>query len=67
MDGNIIVEEVLASCYAFPDHHMAHLAMMPIRWFLEMMNGIFVADFDSGYIKILQNIGRWVLSHNLMF
>ena len=32
-EGNIMVEEVLASCYAFTDHTLAHIGMAPIRGF----------------------------------
>ena len=67
MDGNIMVDGVLASCYAFSDHHMAHLSMTPFQWFPEIMNGIFGVDFDSGYIKLLENVGTWILPKDLMF
>ena len=32
--GNIIVENILASCYAdFENHKLVHLAFAPLRWF----------------------------------
>ena len=37
MEGNIIVEEVLASCYAFGNHDFAHVGVTPIRWFKRIM------------------------------
>ena len=32
MEGNIIVDGVLASCYASFDHDLAHIAMAPMQW-----------------------------------
>ena len=29
-DGNIVVDQILASCYASFDHDLAHLMMMPM-------------------------------------
>ena len=31
MEGNIIVDGVLASCYASVDHDLGHIAMVPMR------------------------------------
>ena len=33
MEGNIVVDGVLASCYAFADHDLAHIGITPMRWF----------------------------------
>ena len=33
-DGNIVVGGILASCYASFDHDLAHLAMVPMQWYL---------------------------------
>ena len=30
-DGNIVVDGVLASCYASVDHDLVHIAMAPIE------------------------------------
>ena len=30
MNGNMMVDRVLASCYAFFDHDLAHITMTPI-------------------------------------
>ena len=47
IDGNIVVDEVLASCYAFSDQNLAHIATIPLRWFPEIMNWIFAVDNES--------------------
>ena len=41
MDSNIIVDGILASCYAFTNHDLAHIGMTPLRWFPEMIKWIF--------------------------
>ena len=66
MEGNIVVDGVLASCYASSDHHAAHIGMTPIRWFPEIMNWIFGVDsgVDNGYLgyaKSGNSLRRWVL------
>ena len=38
MGGNIVVDGVLASCYALSDHDLVHIVMTPMRWFPAMMN-----------------------------
>ena len=32
MEGSIITDEVLASCYAFGDHNLAHISITPMMW-----------------------------------
>ena len=39
--GNIIVDGVLASCYAYFDHDMAHFMVTPMQWFPEILQCIF--------------------------
>ena len=55
-EGNIMVDGVLASCYASADHDLAHLSMAPLRWFPEMTNWMFGQDgvFPS-YVKIVKD------------
>ena len=63
-EGNIIVDEVLGSCYAsIGDHHLAHLAMAPIRWFPDFIQMIFGEDDGiSAFIRINEEMGIWMLS-----
>ena len=59
MEGNIIVDRVLASCYASSDHHLAHLVMAPIRWFPEMIQWVFGEDDGStAYVNILKGLKK---------
>ena len=41
MEGNIMVDEILASCYASVDHNLAHFWMTPLRLFLWMLEKIY--------------------------
>ena len=62
MNGNIMVDGVLASCYAFFDHDLAHITMAPIRWFPEMMQWIF--GEQNGIIlfaKTAEDMARWIM------
>ena len=67
-EGNLMVDGVLASCYAsFPDHDMAHFTMAPMRWFPELMHWIFGEDNDSPvYVKIKEYIGRSMSSNMII-
>ena len=43
-EGNILVNGVLASCYAFTHHDLGHIGMTSIRWFPEIVQWIFGND-----------------------
>ena len=63
MEGTIIVDEVLASCYASFDHHLAHIAMTPICWFPGVMEWIFGWDTSNGspaYVNMIKDFGKLV-------
>ena len=72
MEGNIVVDGVLASCYAFSDHDLAHLGMTPMRWFPGMMNWIFGSTKETpGYVSFAEDLGKdnstlsnYVLNHD---
>ena len=56
-----MVDGVLASCYVFDDHDLAHLLMTPIRWFPKILplllgnnNGM------HGFIGIAEDVGTWM-------
>ncbi|XP_051985003.1 tiggy-winkle hedgehog protein-like [Xyrauchen texanus] len=72
--GNIIVDEVLASCYAvFENHTWAHWAFAPVRLCHELMTWIFPAhdsnvtfqeDGIHWYSNMLFHIGSWLLDRD---
>ena len=61
MDGNIIIDGVLASCYPSADHDMAHIAMAPMRWYPEVVEMIFGEHNGfSAYANINEELGKLV-------
>ena len=65
MDGNIVVDGLLASWYAMTDHDSAHLAMTLIRWFPKTTAWIFgESDSSSAFVNIIEYLGKLVAPHN---
>ena len=51
MEGNIVVDGVLASCYAIVDHYIAQTVMKPIQWYPDVIELVFGNDHGvSAYI-----------------
>ena len=69
MEGTIMVNNVLASCYAHsPDHDLAHFGMTPLRWFPDIMQWIFGEDIEFPvYVTIAADLGNWVWSQSAIF
>ena len=68
MEGNIIVDGVLASCYPSIDHDLIHFGMTPIQWFPWMIQWIFGNDNGvQAYITILGHVGRPILPHGIIY
>ena len=66
MEGRILVDDILTSCYASVHHDLAHIGMMSIQWFPEFIEWIFGEMNGSvPYIKINENLGRWVLPYKV--
>ena len=64
MEGNLVADGVLASCYAFSDHDLAHIGMMPMRWFPDIAKWIFGNDDGSqGYVNVAEVLGNWMLPY----
>ena len=55
MEGKIVVDGVLASCYAYTHHDLAHIGVTPMRWFPEIVQWIFGEEHGkSTYTSVLQ-------------
>ena len=69
MEGNIMVDGILASCYAsFPDHDLAHIGVTPVRLMPEIVQMIFGEDYDLPvYLKVTVDFVRWVLPPVLLY
>ena len=67
-EGNIVVDGVLASCYASFEHDLAHIVMKPVQWFPKIMKWLFGKDNGcSDYADIAKYLGRMVLPHGSTF
>ena len=61
MEGNIIVNGVLASCYATVDHDVAHVGVIPIRWFPRIMDFIFGENNGFSIFAITaEDMAQWM-------
>ena len=62
MDGNIVVDGVLASCHASSDHDMAQLGTVPLQWFPEITLMLLGEDAVSpSLVSIEEELKRWML------
>ena len=66
MEGNIVVDGVLASCYAFPDHHLAQIGLTPFHLFPKLIKWLFGDDTGSPvFVEIVKYIGEVMLPFSL--
>ena len=57
INGNIMVDGVLASCYPSADHDLVHFVITPLRWFPELTEWIFGEDNGLQiYVEITTNL-----------
>ena len=62
VEGNIVVDGVLASCYASTDHDLGHFGMKPVHWFPDIVEIIFGDDIESSaYANIIASGGKYLL------
>ena len=68
MEGNIVVDGVLASSYSSIDHDLAHLGMAPLQWILEIVVWVFGNDRNiPGFVMLAKDFSRWVLLYGIMY
>ena len=68
MQGNIVVDGVLASCYASADHNLPHMTMLPLRCYPEVMEWLFgMEDGFSGFLKIAEILGNYVTPYHSLY
>ena len=66
MEGNIIVDGVLTSCYGIVDHDIVKIVMKPIQWYPGVIELVF--GDENGipvFLSIAQKFGRWILPHSV--
>ena len=57
IEGNMMVDGVLASCYAFTDHDLAHIVMTPIQWYPQTIQWIF--GDDGGFSAFIRTTNSY--------
>ena len=68
MQGKIIVDGVLVSCYADVSHDVAHFTMTPMHWFPEIIEWISGRDNGfSTFIYMTRQLGILAMPHGQMF
>ena len=68
MEGTIIVDGVLASCYPSADHDVAHFGMTPMRWFPGMAGWMLgVHDGTQVYAKTCEQIAQWMFPQGFLY
>ena len=57
MEDNIVVDGILASCYAVHDHDMAHFAVTPIALVPGLIETVFNVHHESpDYAKLVDDV-----------
>ena len=63
-----MVDGVLTSCYGSFDHDLAHITMMPMQWFRQIIKWIFGDDNENSvYVKIDQLFGEFTLPNSQFY
>ena len=68
LEGNIIVDGILASCYAdISDHDLAHLSMIPVRKFSAVVEWIFGDDIGLPiFVNTAIELGTYLLPIHIL-
>ena len=62
VEGNIMIDGILASCYTVVDHDLGQIVMKPVQQYFDIMEFVFGNENGvSAYVSVAQNLGRWVL------
>ena len=62
MEGNLVVDGVLASCYASCHHDLVQIVADAIQWFPEVIKWIFGDDNGSlAFVDVVVHLANWLL------
>ena len=62
MEGNIVVDGVLVSCYGIVEHDLLQIVMKPIQWYPNVLE-LVLGDENgvSVYVNVAKTVGIWLL------
>ena len=64
LDGNIVVDGILASCYASLIHDLSHISFKPMQWFPNIIQQIFGEDDEApAFMKTAKEIKKWFMPY----
>ena len=67
-EGNILVDGVLASCYASVNHDLTHVGMTPVGWFPEIVKWIFNEDDGfSAFVRTTKQVCKSILPYGQLW
>ena len=59
MEGNILIDGILASCYAYSNQDIAHIGTTPLRWFPEIAQLLFGKEDElHGFTTFVDHIAK---------
>ena len=65
-EGNLVVDQIVASCYAQFNHDLANNAMKPLQWYPGIMKMIFGAEDGSPiYVTTAKEVRKWFLPNDI--
>ena len=68
MEGRIVVDGVLASCYASTYHDLAYTGMVPLQSFPKVMEWIFGNDNGNlVYAKLAEDFGGLIAPYGVTY
>ena len=68
VEGNIIVNGVLASCYTSTHHDLAEYIMKPNQWYPAIINWILGIDDGSPvYVTTLKEVKKWLHPNDIQY
>ena len=64
MEENLVVDNVLASCYDSCPHDLNYIVMASTNWFPEVIEWLFGDDNGClAFVGVLLELGNWALPH----
>ena len=65
MEGNIVINGILASCHASVDHDLAHLGVAPTLWFPEIVELIF-GEYGEvpAFVTIAEQVSKSIMPND---